>query len=85
VSELTLEHAALLDDVLLVSDRDCVAGTLELADRAKVWIEPADGSLLPAARQVLDRVGPTARLGLVLSGGNATTQDVRRWADRFGL
>ncbi|WP_230208127.1 pyridoxal-phosphate dependent enzyme [Microlunatus sp. Gsoil 973] len=85
VSQLTLQHAALLEDVLLVSDRDCVAGTLQLADRAKVWIEPADGSLLPAARQVLDRVGPKARLGFVLSGGNATTYDVRRWADRFGL
>lgn len=86
VSRLTLDHAtALVEDVLLVSDRDCVAGTLELADHAKVWIEPADGSLLPAARQVLDRVGADARLGLVLAGGNAPTGDVRAWADQFGL
>lgn len=86
VSQLTLDHAtALVDDVLLVSDRDCVAGTLELADHAKVWIEPADGSVVPAARRVLQQVGPNARLGLVLAGGNATTEDVRRWATEFGL
>jgi threonine dehydratase len=50
-----------------------VRGTLDIADHAKVWTEPAAGCLLPAARRVLDRVGPQARLGLVLCGGNATT------------
>lgn len=86
VSRLTLENVTeLVEEILLVSDRDCVAGTLQAADHAKLWIEPADGSLLPAARQVLDRVGPGARLGLVLAGGNATTAEVRRWAAEFEL
>lgn len=74
VSQLTYEHVAeLVSDVLVVSDAEAVRGTLDIADHAKVWTEPAAGCLLPAARHVLDRVGPRARLGLVLCGGNATT------------
>ncbi|MGW0613150.1 hypothetical protein [Streptomyces sp. NPDC002788] len=39
--------------------------------------------LLPAARQVLERVGDGARLGLVVCGGNATTGDMIAWSKRF--
>ncbi|MFD0818542.1 threonine/serine dehydratase [Micromonospora zhanjiangensis] len=86
VSRLTYEHAAaLVTDVLVVSDAEAVRGTLDLADRAKVWAEPAAGCLLPAARRVFDRVGDKARLGLVICGGNATVPDVLGWAERFGL
>ncbi|MER8007668.1 threonine/serine dehydratase [Streptomyces sp. NPDC094149] len=86
VSQLTYEHvSALVDDVLVVPDREAVRGTLDLADHAKVWAEPAAGCLLPAARRVLERVGEGARLGLVVCGGNATTGDVMGWAERFGL
>ncbi len=82
VSQLTYDHAvALLEDVLVVSDAEAVQGSLTLADRQKVWAEPAAGCLIPAARTVLDRVGPGARLGLVLCGGNATVADVVRWAN----
>ena len=86
VSRLTYDHvSALVTDVLVVPDREAVQGTLDLADHAKVWAEPAAGCLLPAARRVLDRVGEGARLGLVLCGGNATTSDVMSWAERFQL
>ncbi|MFE9660923.1 pyridoxal-phosphate dependent enzyme [Streptomyces sp. NPDC005955] len=86
VSQLTYDHvSALVTDVVVVSDAEAVQGTLDLANHAKVWTEPAAGCLLPAARQVLDRVGDGARLGLVLCGGNATTTDVMAWADRFHL
>lgn len=86
VSQLTYDHvSALVTDVLVVPDREAVQGTLDLADHAKVWTEPAAGCLLPAARQVVERVGPGARLGLVVCGGNATTGDVMEWARRFGL
>ncbi|BCJ31274.1 pyridoxal-phosphate dependent enzyme [Actinocatenispora sera] len=74
VSQLTYDHVAeLVTDVVVVSDAEAVRGTLDIADHAKVWTEPAAGCLLPAARRVLDRVGPQARIGLVLCGGNATT------------
>lgn len=86
VSQLTYDHvSALVEDVLVVPDRDAVQGCLELADHAKVWAEPAAGALLPAARQVLARVGDGARLGLVVCGGNTTPRELMGWADRFGL
>ncbi|MFB7939701.1 threonine/serine dehydratase [Streptomyces sp. NPDC056049] len=86
VSPLTYAHvAALVEDVVTVTDAEAVRGTLDLAEHAKVWAEPAAGCLLPAARKVLDRVGPDARLGLVVCGGNATTADVTAWAERFGV
>ena len=86
VSQLTYDHvSALVDEVIVVPDREAVQGTLDLADHAKVWSEPAAGCLLPAARRVLDRVGADARLGLIVCGGNSTTGDVTGWAERFGL
>jgi threonine dehydratase len=85
VSELTLAHVtALVEDVIVVSDADAVRGCLTLAEEAKVWTEPAAGCLVPAAHQVLDRVGPHARLGLVICGGNVTATDVDGWVQRFG-
>jgi threonine dehydratase len=84
VSELTLAHVtALVEDVIVVSDADAVRGCLTLAEEAKVWTEPAAGCLVPAAHQVLDRVGPDARLGLVVCGGNVTAADVAGWVQRF--
>jgi threonine dehydratase len=85
VSELTLAHvSALVEDVIVVPDADAVRGCLTFAEEAKVWVEPAAGCLLPAAHQVLDRVGPDARIGLVVCGGNVTTTDVAGWVQRFG-
>ncbi|TXL91783.1 threonine/serine dehydratase [Streptomyces sp. IB2014 016-6] len=86
VSRITYDHVIdLVSDVLVVSDAEAVQGTLDLANHAKVWAEPAAGCLVPAARRVLERVGGDARLGLVLCGGNATTADVMSWAERFNL
>ncbi len=86
VSRLTYEHvSALVHEVLVVPDREAVRGSLDLADHAKVWAEPAAGCLLPAARRVLERVGEGARLGLVVCGGNATTGDMIAWTEHFRL
>lgn len=86
VSPLTYDHvSALVTDVLVVPDAEAVQGTLDLADHAKVWAEPAAGCLVPAARRVVEKIGDDARLGLVVCGGNASTGDVAAWAARFGL
>ncbi|MGQ0575710.1 MAG: threonine ammonia-lyase [Pseudonocardia sp.] len=86
VSQLTYDHvAALVEDVLVVPDADAVRGMVVLAEEAKVWTEPAAGCLVPAAGRVLERVGPGARLGLVVCGGNVTAGEVRAWLDRFGI
>ncbi|GAA5110278.1 threonine/serine dehydratase [Pseudonocardia adelaidensis] len=85
VSALTLAHvSALVEDVIVVPDAEAVRGCLTFAEEAKIWTEPAAGCLVPAAHRVLDRVGPDARLGLVVCGGNATTADVTGWVQRFG-
>ncbi|WP_416482949.1 pyridoxal-phosphate dependent enzyme [Streptomyces sp. CL12] len=86
VSRLTYDHAAkLVEDVLVVPDHEAVQGCLDLSTHAKLWAEPAAGCLLPAAREVLSRVGPGAHLGLVVCGGNTTLAEVTGWAERFGL
>ncbi|MFF8731045.1 threonine/serine dehydratase [Streptomyces sp. NPDC015171] len=86
VSQLTYDHvSALVEEVLVVPDRDAVQGCLDLAEHAKVWAEPAAGALLPAARQVVARAGAGARIGLVLCGGNTTPRELTGWAERFGL
>ncbi|MFJ1735199.1 threonine/serine dehydratase [Streptomyces sp. NPDC088254] len=86
VSRLTYDHvAALVGEVLVVPDREAVRGAVEFAEHGKVWAEPAAGCLLPAARQVLERVGGDARLGLVVCGGNASAGDISSWVERFGL
>lgn len=86
VSRITYDHVTdLVSEVIVVSDAEAVQGTLDLANHAKVWAEPAAGCLVPAARRVRERVGGDARLGLVLCGGNATTSDVMSWAERFNL
>ncbi|MGW0417156.1 threonine/serine dehydratase [Streptomyces collinus] len=86
VSRLTHDHvSALVEEVLVVPDREAVRGCLDLADRAKLWAEPAAGCLVPAARQVVERVGGDARLGLVVCGGNTTPAEMYGWADSFGL
>ncbi|WP_435644283.1 threonine/serine dehydratase [Streptomyces sp. H49] len=86
VSRLTYDHVReLVEEVLVVPDQEAVRGCLELADHAKVWAEPAAGCLLPAAREVVSRVGPGARLGLVVCGGNTALGELTGWADRFGL
>ncbi len=87
VSDLTYEHvSALVTEVIVVTDEQAVQGTLDLADQAKLWAEPAAGCLLAAARQVIDRAGDSAtRLGLVICGGNVTFRDIKAWSERFAL
>ncbi|MFE9500049.1 pyridoxal-phosphate dependent enzyme [Streptomyces collinus] len=44
VSRLTYDHvSALVEEVLVVPDREAVRGCLDLADRAKLWTEPGGG------------------------------------------
>ncbi|MFD4575419.1 threonine/serine dehydratase [Streptomyces sp. NPDC058417] len=87
VSQLTYDHvAALVEDVLVVPDREAVRGCVELAEHAKVWTEPAAGCLVPAARRIVEQAdGRDVRLGLVICGGNATTGDMASWVERFGV
>lgn len=84
VSRLTLDHVqALVEEVFVVPDADAVGGMVAFAEEGKVWVEPATGCLVPAARQVVARVGDDASLGIVVCGGNVTAHDLRGWVDRL--
>jgi threonine dehydratase len=84
VSQLTLDHArALVEAVFVVSDAEAVRGMVSFAEEAKLWVEPATGCLVPAARMVIERAGGDVRLGFVVCGGNVTQHDVRGWVDRL--
>ncbi len=86
VTDRTLAHVqALVEDVIVVPDADAVAGAVTLAEEARAWVEPAAGCLVPAAREVVKRVGTGGTLGMVLCGGNASMQDTMRWVERFGV
>ena len=86
VTERSLAHVqALVDEVMVVSDAEAVGGVIALAEEAKLWAEPAAGCLIPAARRVVERAGPGARLGLVICGGNVAFADVEGWVQRFGI
>ncbi|MFI1827164.1 pyridoxal-phosphate dependent enzyme [Streptomyces sp. NPDC020412] len=79
VARITYEHvAALVEDVIVVSDAEAVQGVRDMAHHAKLWTEPATACVLPAARRVLERVGPDARLALIACGGNADLNEVLR-------
>ena len=83
VCALTLAHTqALVEEVFVIPDADAVRGIVAFAEEAKLWVEPATGCLVPAARRVLERVGDQVSLGFVVCGGNVTHADVRGWLDR---
>ena len=84
VSQLTLDHVrALVEEVFVVPDADAVRGMVAFGEEAKLWVEPATGCLLAAAREVIERAGDDVSLGFVVCGGNVTERDVRGWVDRF--
>jgi threonine dehydratase len=85
VSARTFGHVQkLVEHVFVIPDRDALRGVQVLAEEAKLWAEPAAGCLLPAAAQVVQRVGAGARLGLVICGGNVTADDLAGWQRRLG-
>ena len=84
VARLTLDHVqALVEEVFVVPDADAVRGMVAFAEEGKVWVEPATGCLLPAARHVIARADEDVSLGFVVCGGNVTERDVRGWVDRL--
>jgi threonine dehydratase len=76
---------SLVEDVLVVSDADAIDGVMEFANRAKIWTEPAAGTLLPAFRAAESKLPKDAVVGFVICGGNATYEDIASWAKRFEL
>ena len=77
VSPLTLEHVRkLVEEVFVVSDADAMRGVVGFAEEAKLWVEPATGCLVPAARKVTN-VDDDVSLGLVWEGASPTATCAR--------
>lgn len=85
-TERTMAAARLfLDEIVLVEDRDAVAELVWLLQTERVLVEPASACVLAAALARKDRLGPNARVGLVLCGSNVALEDVATWRTRFGV
>ena len=67
----------------MVPDAEAARGMVTFAEEAKLWVEPATGCLVPAARQIIEHGPAGVSLGFVVCGGNVTQHDVRGWFDRL--
>ena len=54
-----------------------------MADALHLVTEPAAAVTVVAARRVVERVGPSARVAVVLCGGNVTLDDVAAWRSQL--
>ena len=84
VSPLTLAGTRdLVEEVVVVPDEEAVRGIEMFGAAAKVITEPAAGSTWAAALRLRDRFPATARLALILCGGNAGFDDIAIWRAQF--
>ena len=81
IDRLMLEHAQLyLEEIIIVSDNDAIKGMISFAEKARQWVEPASGTLIPAARAVIPVLPSDAVIGLIVCGGNMTYPEMSAWA-----
>jgi len=86
VSDRSLALAqANVERVVVVPDAEAVRDMLVLLDEAKLLCEPAAACTLTAARMLANELPETARLGLVLCGGNVTLEELALWREKFSL
>jgi threonine dehydratase len=84
VSPFTLTAVrTLVEDVVRVTDEECVRSIEVLAEVAKIITEPAAACTWAAALHVRDRLPPDARVALVICGGNASLDDIAGWRAQF--
>jgi threonine dehydratase len=84
VSPLTLAGTRdLVEEVVVVPDEGAVRGIEIFSAAAKVITEPAAGATWAAALRLRERFPATARLALILCGGNAGLDDIASWRAQF--
>jgi threonine dehydratase len=74
-----------LEEIIIVPDRDAVAGILDILEAERVLVEPAAACVLAAALARRDTFRPGDRVALVLCGSNVALADVLGWKTQFGL
>lgn len=77
---LMLEHAQrYIEKVITVSDSDAIQGMILFGEKARQWVEPAAGTLIPAVLSVIPDMPSDAVMGLIICGGNVTLQEMNGW------
>ncbi|MEO1017024.1 MAG: pyridoxal-phosphate dependent enzyme [Pseudomonadota bacterium] len=66
----------LVEEMVVVEDRQAYEGVVDFAEKAHVWVEPAAGALIPATHRIASQLPEDAVVGLVVCGGNAAVADV---------
>lgn len=86
VSDFTLQHVReLVEEVVVVEDREAVAALEFLLERTKQLTEPAASCVLAAARRQAKTFRPDEKIVLLLCGGNASMADLGRWRTQFNM
>lgn len=84
VSDFTLAHVReLVEEVIVVEDREAVAALEFILERTKYLTEPAASCVLAAARRQAETFRPDEKVVLLLCGGNASVADLGRWHAQF--
>ncbi|AEX06644.1 serine/threonine dehydratase family protein [Klebsiella michiganensis KCTC 1686] len=82
IDRLMLEHAQrYIEKVITVSDSDAIQGMISFGEQARQWVEPAAGTLIPAAVAVIPNLPKDAIIGLIVCGGNVTQREMNIWAN----
>lgn len=84
VSQMTLKAVQeLVDEVLVVSDREAVSELFYLLERGKLLTEPAASCCLAAAERQHASFREDENIVVVLCGGNASVRDIAAWYEMF--
>lgn len=80
ISDRMLCHAqTFLEDIVVVSDEEAIAGMVLFGEEAGQWVELASGAVLAGALKVRERLPAHAVVGLVVCGGNIARADMLKW------
>lgn len=86
VCELTLDLVRrLVEEVLVIPDRDAVADQLWLLDQAHVLVEPAAACTISAARLLRERLGPDRHVVIILCGASVTMEELAAFRAKVGV
>lgn len=82
VSKVFLDRVLeLVNEVVVVEDREAFQGVIDFAEKEHIWVEPAAGALIPAAKRIVADLPADSVIGFVICGGNATIADVTGFLD----
>lgn len=62
-----------------MSDSDALQGMISFDEKARQWVEPATGTLMPAALSVIPQRLKDTVIGLIICGSNITHAEMNVW------